>query len=301
VFDGRAAVRSELEGIFSGKEWPALATLVEPFRRYAVAVFDVYASAYSHVARTLAAYQEALDELLLPMVLRDLFGREWDHAPGETVVRTLWQGGRDGKPEGREVKTVAGNDPDAACVFYDLLSNAIEHRHRFFEPLPAPEPGDLPGINLMNLEWWRYIGLSERHSLAMAIKPYIEDRVSHWRFIYAPTAPADSDSTSETTKSDASRQQEPSSFATRTDSMQDSSTTADVKSERRALHQAYKAECSKQGVRVTDAMIAEAASSNWHGRTAIQKWLADDPRYAGEPDRLIRSVLARKPHIPSKP
>lgn len=208
VFDGRAAVRSELERIFSGKEWPALAALVEPFRRYAVAVFDVYASAYSHVARTLAAYQDALDQLLLPMVLRDLFGREWDRSPGEKVVRMLWQDGPDGKPEGREVTVVAGNDPDPTCVFYDLLSNAIEHRYRFFEPLPPPAPGEPPGINLTNLEWWQYIGLSERHSLAMAIKPYIEDRVAHWRFIYSPTAPPDSDNTRGEAPSDVAQQPE---------------------------------------------------------------------------------------------
>jgi hypothetical protein len=207
VFDGRAAVRSELEGIFSGKEWPALAALVEPFRRYAVAVFDVYASAYSHVARTLAAYQEALNQLLLPMVLRDLFGREWDRSPGEKVVRMLWQDGPDGRPEGREVTVVAGNDPDPTCVFYDLLSNAIEHRYRFFEPLPAPAPGEPPGTNL-NLEWWQYIGLSERHSLATAIKPYIEDRVSHWRFIYSPTAPSDSDNTPDEARGDLPQQPE---------------------------------------------------------------------------------------------
>ena len=206
VFDGRAAVRSELERIFSGKEWPAVADLIEPFRRYAVTVFDVYASAYRQVERTSAAYQEALDQRLLPMVLRDLFGREWDRAPGEKVVRILWQDGPDGKPEGREVEVVAGNDPDPTCVFYELLSNAIEHRRRFFEPLPAPAPGEPPGINVTNLEWWQYIGLNERHNLAMATKPYIEDRGAYWRFIYAPTAPANSDSTGDTTKSDASRQ-----------------------------------------------------------------------------------------------
>jgi hypothetical protein len=206
VFDGRAEVRSELEGIFSGKEWPALAALIEPFRRYAVRVFDVYASAYRQVARTAAAYQEALNQLLLPMVLRDLFGREWDRCPGEKVVRTLWQNGADGKPEGREVAVVAGNDPDPTCVFYDLLSNAIEHRFRFFEPLPPPAPGEPPGINLTNLEWWQYIGLSERHSLAMAIKPYIEDRVAHWRFIYSPTTPPDSDNTRGAAQSDLAQQ-----------------------------------------------------------------------------------------------
>jgi len=208
VFDGRAAVRSELEKIFSGKEWPPLTDLIEPFRRYAITVFDVYASAYQQVARTSAAYQEALDELLLPMVLRDLFGREWDRAPGDSVVRTLWQNGPDGKTEGREVETVAGNDPDPTCVFYELLSHAIEHRHRFFDPLPAREPGELPGIGLTNLGLWQYIGLKERHNIAMAIKPYVVDRVAHWRFIYVPT-PADSDSTGGPTKNEAIRQPAP--------------------------------------------------------------------------------------------
>jgi hypothetical protein len=100
------------------------------------------------------------------------------------VVRILWQDGPDGKPEGREVEVVAGNDPDPTCVFYELLSNAIEHRRRFFEPVPAP--GEPPVFNVTNLEWWQYIGLNERHNLAMAIKPYLEDRIAHWQFVYTP-------------------------------------------------------------------------------------------------------------------
>jgi hypothetical protein len=71
--------------------------------------------------------------------------------------------------------------------------------------------------------------------------------------------------------------------------------------ERHELLNNYKSECKQHGVRVTDRMIAEAASSNWHGRTAVQKWLACDRRYDGEPDRLIRRVFAGKPHIARKP
>jgi len=154
--------------------------------------------AYRQVARTTAAYQEALDQLLLPMVLRDLLGREWNCAPGEKVVRTLWQNGSDGKPLGREVHVLAGNDPDPTCIFYELLKDAIEHRCRFFErPLDAA-PGEPPDVNLSYLEWWQYVRLNERHNLAMAIKPYLEDRVAHWRFIYAPAAPPDSDGASPT-------------------------------------------------------------------------------------------------------
>ena len=111
------------------------------------------------------------------MVLRDLFGREWARSPGEKVVRILWQGGPDGK-QGREVEVVAGNDPDPTCVFYELLSNAIEHRYRFFEPLPQPAPGEPPGINLSNLEWWQYIGLNERHNLALTLRPRHPSRIA---------------------------------------------------------------------------------------------------------------------------
>jgi len=125
------------------------------------------------------------------MVLRDLFGREWEHCPGEKVVRIYWQDGSDGKPEGREVEVVAGDDPDPTCVFYELLSNAIEHRYRFFEPLPPPAPGEPLGINLPDVNWSRYIGLNERNDLASTIKPYLEDRSAHWQFVYTPGAPPD--------------------------------------------------------------------------------------------------------------
>jgi hypothetical protein len=80
-----------------------------------------------------------------------------------------------------------------------------------------------------------------------------------------------------------------------------SPTAAEIREQRRVLRDNYKSECKTNGVRVTDAMIAEAANANWHGRTTTQKWLACDPRYDGEPDRLIRSVFTRKHHIPAKP
>jgi hypothetical protein len=80
-----------------------------------------------------------------------------------------------------------------------------------------------------------------------------------------------------------------------------SPTAAEIREQRRVLRDNYKSECKTNGVRVTDAMIAEAANTKWHGRTAIQKWVGCDPRYNGEPDRLIRSVFARKHHIPAKP
>jgi hypothetical protein len=68
------------------------------------------------------------------------------------------------------------------------------------------------------------------------------------------------------------------------------------KRERRVARDAYKDECKDAGVTVTDEMIARAANQRWHTRDAVQKWLTCDPRYDGEPDRLIRKVFSDKPH-----
>jgi hypothetical protein len=72
-----------------------------------------------------------------------------------------------------------------------LISDAIKYRYRFHAVLPAPVTGEPPGLNLSNLEWWQYIGLNERHNLAMVIKPYLEDRIKHWQFVYTHGAPSD--------------------------------------------------------------------------------------------------------------
>ncbi len=69
------------------------------------------------------------------------------------------------------------------------------------------------------------------------------------------------------------------------------------KAERRKLCDDYKAECRRPGVKVTDEMIARAASPDWHTRAQVQKWLACHPEYDGEPDRLIRKVFREKPHL----
>jgi hypothetical protein len=73
------------------------------------------------------------------------------------------------------------------------------------------------------------------------------------------------------------------------------------KAERRRLRDDYKAECRRKGLKVTDEMIAEAACKTWHSRFQVQKWLACDSDYDGEPDRLIRKVFADKPHLQSIP
>lgn len=70
------------------------------------------------------------------------------------------------------------------------------------------------------------------------------------------------------------------------------------KAERKKLRDCYKADCKRAGVRVTDEMIAIAANPRWKSRTNIQKWLSCDPKYKDRPDRLIRDVFLKKPHLP---
>ncbi len=70
-----------------------------------------------------------------------------------------------------------------------------------------------------------------------------------------------------------------------------------VARERKALITAYKAEGTKRGIRITDRMIAEAASPTWHERTPVQRWKRNDPRCTPVDDRKIRSVLRKKPHL----
>jgi len=72
---------------------------------------------------------------------------------------------------------------------------------------------------------------------------------------------------------------------------------ADVITERRALRDAYKKECSNAGIKVTDEMIAQEASTRWHERSPIQKWAAGHPDYDGAPDEMIRRVFREKPHL----
>jgi hypothetical protein len=66
---------------------------------------------------------------------------------------------------------------------------------------------------------------------------------------------------------------------------------------RRELREAYRFECKRAGVRVTDEMIAQAANSKWTSRANIQKWLACDPKYNGRSDDMIRAVFLKKPHL----
>ena len=71
-----------------------------------------------------------------------------------------------------------------------------------------------------------------------------------------------------------------------------------VAAKRTAELDAYKTECAAADIRVTDKMIAEAASDKWHERTPVQRWKRNDPRCTPGDDMRIRAVLKRKPHLP---
>jgi hypothetical protein len=196
TLSGRSELRSEIETVFGGSAWPEASAIVAPFRRYATKVYDANATAYRKSVSTQGKNPEEVLVALAHNLLTSIFGIEWTSSPGEQVVRTDWQHGTKGW-KGREVVVIAGNDPDPNCLYHLLISEAIKYRYRFHAPPPDPLPGEPPGINLSNVEWWKYIGLNERHNLATAIKPYIDDRIAHWRVIYAAPAPTNVGSTVE--------------------------------------------------------------------------------------------------------
>jgi hypothetical protein len=63
----------------------------------------------------------------------------------------------------------------------------------------------------------------------------------------------------------------------------------------------YKDECKAYGIKVTDHMIAMAASTTWHDRTQVTWWKSSDPRSTAAADRAIRRVLTQKPHLSIQP
>jgi hypothetical protein len=69
-------------------------------------------------------------------------------------------------------------------------------------------------------------------------------------------------------------------------------------SERQSALLKYKNECKSHGVRVTDLMIARAASPTWNDRTPITRWKSCDKRSTAAEDAKIRAVFKRKPHLP---
>ena len=185
---GRSELRSEIETAFSGPDWPPPHAIIQAFRRHAVNVFDVNAAAYG---RAISEQGRDAKEALTAMfrnLLVGLFGGEWENSPGERVVRIRWQDEVDGW-KGEEIAVIAGNDPDPTCLYHQLVGDAIKYRYRFHAPLPPHVPGEPPGLGVSNLEWWQYIGLNERHNLAMAVRPYLEDRIAHWQVVYSTPLP----------------------------------------------------------------------------------------------------------------
>lgn len=184
TLSGRSELRKEISTVFGGPTWPQPSAMLEPFRRYATKIFDVNAAAYRSAVSKQEKETHAALRAMMHNLLLGVFGSEWENSPGEEVVRTYWEHGVDGWM-GTEVVVLAGDDPDPNCLYHELVGDAVQYRYRFHDVPPAPIPGEPPAINLSNVDWLQYIGLTERHNLAMAIKPYLEDRVAHWESIYA--------------------------------------------------------------------------------------------------------------------
>ena len=72
-----------------------------------------------------------------------------------------------------------------------------------------------------------------------------------------------------------------------------------VVAERAALIHAYKRECEERGIKVTNEMIAKAASPKWNERTPMTQWKRNDPACSQSDDRKIRAVLTGRPHSKS--
>jgi hypothetical protein len=196
---GRSELRGELETVFDGAEWPQVSALVESLREYATKLFDVNARSYRRAVSREGRDPNEFLSAIARNLLSGVFGSEWESSPGEEVVRIDWQQGIEGW-KGTEVVAKAGNDPDPNCLYHQLIGDAIKYRYRFHAVPPPPLPGEPPGINLSNLEWWQYIGLNERHNLATAIKPYVDDRMSHWHLVYASSDTASTQQEPETVR-----------------------------------------------------------------------------------------------------
>jgi hypothetical protein len=77
----------------------------------------------------------------------------------------------------------------------------------------------------------------------------------------------------------------------------DASPEPSVAAERTGLIEAYKRECTEQGIRVTNTKIAKAARRSWNERTPVQRWLRNDSRCGKGDDAAIRRVLKEKSHL----
>ncbi|MBK9170717.1 MAG: hypothetical protein IPM24_25090 [Bryobacterales bacterium] len=149
--NARAALRAELEALFSGPEWPPVTAIIEPFKRYAIETYDVNAETSRQlILSTGENAEKALNQMCRNLLTR-VFGGEWEHSPGERVVRTRWMEDA-GRWKGKEIVVPAGNDPDPNCEYHKLIGDAIKHRYRFHDVQPVPAPGEPPGIYASNLE-----------------------------------------------------------------------------------------------------------------------------------------------------
>ena len=165
--------------------------MIEPIRRYAIGVFDLHSGVYREMA---SARRNASRDVLTGMahsVVSDLLGIDWKSTSGENVNRTDRQLGGEGSKISVEI---AGDDLDEQCLYSQLVVEAVRDRQR--RTLKRNIPAD-QNITQFYPELRDYVGLNARHSLAVAIQPYLERRIEHWQAEYAQRLPTDLGNSSE--------------------------------------------------------------------------------------------------------
>ena len=65
--------------------------------------------------------------------------------------------------------------------------------------------------------------------------------------------------------------------------------------ERQQLMKDFKAKARKQGIKVSDEMVAKKAKPEWNDRTMVTWWKRNDKGCKPFQDRLIRAVLEKDP------
>src|SRR5947209_6147052 len=82
----RSDLRSELELIFGGPDWPLVSASLDAVKKYAIKVYDVNADAYEKMITAQEKEPKEALHAVLCNLLTNVFGVEWEKTPGDEVV-----------------------------------------------------------------------------------------------------------------------------------------------------------------------------------------------------------------------
>jgi len=216
----------------------------------------------------------------------------WWVAGGEYVFRVVVEWRTHATPEGREALLSKHVIRTAQWVYW----NRVFFHDRVHSKNPKPEDlrGDIHAERFCNF------------AFLFALQRFAEENVTAWRERAALLGQADTDlEFGDATPSESqpvgdasdprAQPEDPPEFGPGTDVNTNQEDT--VAAERCEKMSAFKAKGRRRcGIRITDEMVAEAASSGkWSDRTMIGWWKRNDPRCKPPHDRKIRALLDRDP------